>query len=727
MIKYLISHTPNFLWKSLLLTLLVLLSSCAKQGNEPINRYKVVNRYDVIVTRPDSLNPLTVGNGQFAFTVDITGLQSYPEFYERGIPLGTQSDWGWQTLPNPNNYTLADVVKYYQVGNDSVPYWPQFVDSGTQRQRDATRWLRENPHRIHLGMIGLEILDENGNILPISQLENTKQTLDLWNGVITSSFDASGVPVSVRTLSHQQHDAIAFTIESPLLKSQRIRVSIRFPFGNPDYFSTAYYFGFDEKHATSLIEQGENFAVFGRTMNNMTYQTRAQWEGTASFVQTGSHEYLIKPSSNNRFAMTVGFSPAEVLPLPNFASTFENNTLEWRSFWESGAAIDFEGSTDPRAFELERRIVLSQYLTKIQCTGPYPPQETGLTFNSWHGKFHLEMHWWHGMHFILWNRAELMKQQLEFYNKIHDRAKATASLQGFSGARWPKMICPEGRESPSSIGTFLIWQQPHIIYFAEALWKLAIDKDAVLKRYSDLVFSTAEFMASYARWDDKTGRYVLGPGLIPAQERFAPETTINPPFELAYWHFGLRVAQQWRERLGKERHEGWQHVINNLSPLPVQDGVFLSTEDATDSYTNPRYITDHPMAYGLLGFLPPSDFVNRDILTRTVDKVEEIWQWETIWGWDIPLAAMNATYLDRPEKAIDFLLMDTPKNIFLANGHNYQHSVLPIYLPGNGGLLAAIAMMASYRNLEGGDGFPDGIGWNVRHEGFPMILPITIE
>ena len=37
-----------------------------------------------------------------------------------------------------------------------------------------------------------------------------------------------------------------------------------------------------------------------------------------------------------------------------------------------------------------------------------PPQETGLTCNSWYGKFHLEMHWWHSVHFALWNRAPLL-------------------------------------------------------------------------------------------------------------------------------------------------------------------------------------------------------------------------------------------------------------------------------------------------------------------------------
>jgi hypothetical protein len=54
----------------------------------------------------------------------------------------------------------------------------------------------------------------------------------------------------------------------------------------------------------------------------------------------------------------------------------------------------------------------------------------------------------------------------------------------------------------------------------------------------------------------------------------------------------------------------------------------------------------------------------------------------------------------------------------LPNGHNYQEERLPVYLPGNGGVLAAAAMMAA--GWDGGPeqpapGFP--ADWNVRFEG----------
>ena len=53
----------------------------------------------------DTLSSLSVGNGRFAFTVDATGLQSFPDVYAKGVPLGTQSEWGWHSFPNTNGYT----------------------------------------------------------------------------------------------------------------------------------------------------------------------------------------------------------------------------------------------------------------------------------------------------------------------------------------------------------------------------------------------------------------------------------------------------------------------------------------------------------------------------------------------------------------------------------------------------------------------------------------------
>ena len=119
-----------------------------------------------------------------------------------------------------------------------------------------------------------------------------------------------------------------------------------------------------------------------------------------------------------------------------------------------------------------------------------------------------------------------------------------------------------------------------------------------------------------------------------------------------------------------------------------------------------------------LGFLPGHG-ADASIMRRTLAKVMHAWQWETTWGWDYPMIAMTAARVGEPETALDALMMDVPKNRYLANGHNHQDDRLPIYLPGNGGLLTAVAMMAA--GWDGAPerdapGFPDNGKWHVRWE-----------
>jgi hypothetical protein len=97
------------------------------------------------------------------------------------------------------------------------------------------------------------------------------------------------------------------------------------------------------------------------------------------------------------------------------------------------------------------------------------------------------------------------------------------------------------------------------------------------------------------------------------------------------------------------------------------------------------------------------------------------WNWQTTWGWDYGMIAMTAARLGDTETALKALLIDTQKNTYLPNGHNFQTADrLRIYLPGNGALLTAIAMMCA--GWDGCDatpnpGFPNNGQWNVRWEG----------
>src|SRR5688572_29810271 len=80
---------------------------------QPINRKAVVERHTIVNTKMDSLSSLSLGNGKFAFTVDGTGLQSFPELYAKGVALGTQSEWGWHSFGNPGNLRFDETLKNF--------------------------------------------------------------------------------------------------------------------------------------------------------------------------------------------------------------------------------------------------------------------------------------------------------------------------------------------------------------------------------------------------------------------------------------------------------------------------------------------------------------------------------------------------------------------------------------------------------------------------------------
>jgi hypothetical protein len=372
--------------------------------------------------------------------------------------------------------------------------------------------------------------------------------------------------------------------------------------------------------------------------------------------------------------------------------------------------MDLAGSTDPRAEELERRIVLSQYLTAVQCAGSLPPQETGLTCNSWFGKYHLEMHWWHAAHFPMWGRAALLERSLPWYLRVLPVAREKAKRQGYRGVRWPKMTSPDGHDSPSNVGELLIWQQPHPIALLE-MCQAGDPSPQRLKKYASLVMETAEWMADFAVLRDD-GRYVLGPPLIPAQENHPPRETWNPTYELEHWRETLAIAQAWRRRLGLPPEPRWEDVRTRLSALPVKDGVYLAHENCPRTFEDRN--RDHPSMLAAFGVCR-GERVDRATMRRTLERVMKEWRWADTWGWDFPMVAMTAAKLGEAETALEALFVASPKNTWRRNGHNWQRPNLPLYLPGNGGLLTAVARMAVW------GAFPKR-NWRVRHEGLGDLL-----
>jgi hypothetical protein len=342
-----------------------------------------------------------------------------------------------------------------------------------------------------------------------------------------------------------------------------------------------------------------------------------------------------------------------------------------------------------------------------------------------------------------------------FYFDQLPAAKERAKAHKVGGAWWPKMTGPEGRESPSTVNPFIMWQQPNPIYLAETIYKARPTRET-LEKYRDVVFETAEMLATWPFFDRKTDRFVLGPPIIPAQENFEPVETWNPTFELEYWRFGIATAQDWRVRLGMKKDPKWDNVLFRLSKLPVKDGIYLAAESQQDLWERARSPQcskgntaptcpnrDHPSLVAALGFLPGWG-ADRETMRRTLDAVIRDWDLRQTWGWDWPMLAMTATRLDEPEKAVNFLLGDarnfsfgtsgmTPRvhldqNVseLLTNassdGAGYRRAA-ETYFPSNGALLLAVALMVAGGSdvHELNPGFPPNGQWIVHSEGINPV------
>src|SRR4051812_38903563 len=70
-------------------------------ASSSIDRKAIVQRHNPAVRKIDPFSALTVGNGEFAFTADVTGLQTFLDPYDKEFPLCTTAHWSWHSVPIP--------------------------------------------------------------------------------------------------------------------------------------------------------------------------------------------------------------------------------------------------------------------------------------------------------------------------------------------------------------------------------------------------------------------------------------------------------------------------------------------------------------------------------------------------------------------------------------------------------------------------------------------------
>ena len=270
----------------------------------PLDRHAIVTRHSPSLHRINTSEVAVLGNGAFALSIDVTGLQTLnhtfsgtpntsspfrcrcPAHADVAFPLMTGSDWGWHSFKPPSSSTVhskADPFAPPQPGT----FWDRWrVSSNRSQVREgwyptgsaasptpghptdpdvaaAISWRGANPHRINLGQIALRWIGKRGSdgactrvsgateaevqgagvcSAPVEAEEvlGVNQTLDLWAGVAHSHFSLRGAPVAVDTVVHGQADVVSANVSSSLVASGELGVAISF--GKKSHLSLPHLF-----------------------------------------------------------------------------------------------------------------------------------------------------------------------------------------------------------------------------------------------------------------------------------------------------------------------------------------------------------------------------------------------------------------------------------------------------------------------------------------------------
>ena len=210
---------------SRLVCVIATLAAAGMAVGAPIDRHALVTRHNPTITGIDPSAPFMVGNGNFAFTADITGLQTFQDQYSPLVPLMTQAQWAWHSFPNPNGFKLAQAQVPIKVRGQLQ--WYPYLRDWEQAKKPEIQWLRENPHRFSLGRLGLYLAKADGKTAAFSDLSagtvtdlladpsqiDTLLKRHIIDGLLT--FDELSAKTSVETMSG---DTLPVTNEGGVVK-----------------------------------------------------------------------------------------------------------------------------------------------------------------------------------------------------------------------------------------------------------------------------------------------------------------------------------------------------------------------------------------------------------------------------------------------------------------------------------------------------------------------------
>lgn len=587
-----------------------------------------INRFNRKINKIDIKNPLSIGNGDFVMTLDATSTQSFYSLYDY-IPLTSISNKLWFKK------NIEGEIKKSEINGKKY-----MLDKSNQEELFNLK--RQYPHKYSLYLV--KILYK-GEVIKPDLIQNINQELDLYLGIIKSNFIYDGHLVNVEACIYQDHDQYQLKINA----NSNFKIEIEFLY--PSYIKCGYDVNkkpkinvVDEKLLIKYDEYNENILLFNSNSN-----------------------YILADNS-------IIFDISNELNLSLSLDEIKEGIL-LDSFWDEDNSIIIADDI------LVERMILSKYLLKLNSTGIYPPSEAGLTYNNWYSKFHLEMHLIHSLWLIYNNHLDLLLKSIDYYLTIYESSKIRALENDYAGIRFPKMTSPDGLDSPSNIGPLLVWQEPHIPFMLQEIYRIYKRKDILIK-YEPLIRGTIDFMISFL-YDNGINIEMKEP-LLECCESIKVDKCNNPMFEIEYFRHVFKHQGEIDIILyGEERYDYNDYCLRLIKPK-ISNNVYLKTYGMNDEFD---IYPDHPTELFSYSYFI-SDEINEEIMKSTLDFCIKNLDFNTFWGWDFPLMGMTALNLDNRELGIKLANLDSKNNKYLYNGHNTSpREDLRIYLPGNGAFL----------------------------------------
>ena len=436
----------------------------------PIDRHALVTRHNPTLTAVDKSAPFMVGNGNIAFTADITGLQTFQEQYSPLVPLHDAGAMGLAQLSESAEvHARAGAGAGEGARQDAAS--TRSCRTGTQAKKPEIQWLRENPHRFSLGAARPVPVNADGKPAAFTDLSATRQTLDMWTGRLASSFVFDGAPVEVETSVHPDRDIVIVRLRSPLLSDGRLGVDLKFPGVAREAESGSR--GLDASRLARRRRKSRAAPAASRSRaSSTTRATRCSVAADreldiadARRARTTAH----RAAARTQLTLLVEFADGSAgRALPDAEAAREAVAHGWENYWTHGGVVDFTGSRDPRAArtraahravavphggeQRRRPAAAGRGAVLEQLERQVPSRDARLACGALRG--------------VGPARAARAQHAAGISTQL-PTAKARAKAHGVRGAWWPKMVGPEGRESPSTVNPFIMWQQPHPIYLAE--------------------------------------------------------------------------------------------------------------------------------------------------------------------------------------------------------------------------------------------------------------------